>query len=306
MTNRRPYLSAPGDSLILPPSSFALNTMYESFVADARIEPDRLAYVPLVGSPLPIQDYARGPQGWDPEMNPAVFWHPLLWLPESIAAPRIFDTEDTDDGPEVESVEFWSLRVAWEAVWSGMYDAEDGTWIDVLDLYGLNIDDPSVQSRVQAWLGGAADPVLDTIDLTDYVSPTQDVTITTVADQLDTFRPAGWGVHANELFHGVTEVAGSAQDADTFRWAVGQFAYVALLALGDVPPNEEGGPVLADAWQTIMAEAGDPATPVETLRARAQYLRQSFQALTATFYPLYEDLMTRIANDELPLGRPTV
>ena len=299
MTNRRPYLTGPGDSLILPPSSFTLNTMYESFAADTGIEPDRLVFDAVIGTPLPLRDYGRGPRGWDPMLNPAMFWHPLFWLPDAIAVP--LDFVDDDGVEQEERLELWALRVAWEIIWAGMYDPDDGTWVDVLSLYGLDADDANVQARVSNWLAGAADPVLDTIDLTDYISPNQDSTVLLVIDQAEPFRTASWGVHADELVTGLGHTLQNATSEDEYRWAVGQFAYVALLALGDAPPLNEGGQPFAAAWQTIMQEAENPAVPFQTVQSRVPYLQQSLTSLAQVFYREYQALMTHLAQeDQMP------
>jgi len=296
VTNRRPYLTGPGDSLILPPSSFALNTLYESWVADTGIEPDRLVFSALVGSPLPLRDFGRGPRGWDPQMNPAMFWHPLLWLPEAIALPL----PPLDDNDVEEPLDAWALRVAWELVWSAMYDAEAGTWVDILSVYGLNVEDPAVQARVTAWLSGNQDPVLDNIDLSNYVTTDQESTLAVVAEQIDSFRTAAWGVHADELLAGLGYTLQAVTNEQDFRWTVAQFAYVALLALGDAPPLNEGGQPFSGPWQTILDEAENAAVPFATVQSRVPYLQQSLQSLSQVFYREYEQLMTLIAQDGAP------
>lgn len=298
MTNRRPYLTGPGDSLILPPSSFALNTLYESWVADTGIEPDRLVFSALVGSPLPLRDFGRGPRGWDPQMNPAMFWHPLFWLPEAIALPL----PPFDETEPEEPLDSWALRVGWEVVWSGMYDAEDGTWVDILSAYGLNIEERSVQARITAWLAGAADPVLDIIDLSDYVTADQDATLALVADQIEPFRTAAWGVHADELLTGLGHTLQAAKNEQDVRWAVAQFSYIALIALGDTPPLNDGGQPFAGPWRTIMEEAENPNVPYATVQSRVTYLQQSLQSLAQVFYGEYQQLMTLLAQEGAPSG----
>lgn len=304
-------MTGPGDSLILPPSSFNLATMFETFVTDTGIDPDRLVYDPVVGAPLPMRDYGRGPQGWDPALNPAMFWHPLFWLPDAIAVPLDFHDQNGDE--QEESLDLWALRVAWEVVWSGMYDAEDGTWADILDLYGLDVDAPDVQARITAWLGGAPDPVLDTINLSAYISETQDTTVLLVVDQAEPFRTASWGVHADELVTGLGHLLREANTEEEYRWAVGQIAYVATLALGDTPPLNDGGQPFAAAWATITEEADNPNTAIQTIQARAQYLQQSLTSLARVFYPEYQQLMTLLAQEDqvadrgkLPAPTPAV
>jgi hypothetical protein len=297
VTNRRrSYMTGPGDSLILPPSSFNLATMFESFVADTGIDPDRLVFDPVVGSPLPMRDYGRGPQGWDPELNPAMFWHPLFWLPDAIAVPLDFHDQNGDE--QEEDLNLWALRVAWEVVWSGMYDAEDGTWADILSLYGLDVEAPDVQARITAWLSGAADPVLDTVNLAEYISENQDSNVLLVVDQAEPFRTASWGVHADELVTGLGHLLRDAKTEEEYRWAVGQIAYVATLALGDTPPLNDGGQPFAAAWATIIEEADNPSTAIQTIQARAQYLQQSLTSLARVFYPEYQQLMTLLAQED--------
>ncbi|GAA3634683.1 hypothetical protein [Microlunatus ginsengisoli] len=125
-----------------------------------------VAEVSVFAVPVAEDDWVeRGLRRWEGTRAEAM-WHPLLWLPERLAAPVV---AVTGDGAAVEEpAELWQARVAFEVVDSGLYTA-DG-WVDVYALLGLDVDCPADVARVRAWLDGTADPLLDGFDLESFVA----------------------------------------------------------------------------------------------------------------------------------------
>ena len=72
--------------------------------------------------------------------------------------------EDSACTPEPDDI--WCLRVCLELQAAGLYDTDTGTWIDA-SLAGLNGNDPDTAARVDRWLAGAPDSLLDRLDLCD-------------------------------------------------------------------------------------------------------------------------------------------
>lgn len=73
-------------------------------------------------------------------------WHPLMWLPDVIAARRVIIGDEIEDW--IEDDDTWAVRLVTELTMCGLYDQASGTWVDVLNLYGLDIADPAVVARV--------------------------------------------------------------------------------------------------------------------------------------------------------------
>ena len=108
-----------------------------------------------------------------PGVRPDAAWLPLLWLPPHLAERKSYAVGDdglahavTSAGSgaiEVrkESEEEWAVRVALELTASGFYDAETGTFVDVMDFIGIDVDTTEGQERLRAWLAGGRDDDLD-------------------------------------------------------------------------------------------------------------------------------------------------
>ncbi|OCI32783.1 hypothetical protein [Oerskovia enterophila] len=165
-TRRRQYLTEEGQGLLGIDSPHELVARAVQFSLDTGLEPSDLIVSTCCAVPLPDWE-GRGPGMRWQEMNPAMMWHPLLWMPESATAPHQVPTEGLDV-TFTEENEHIATRIALVAITSGLYDPDQGTWVDVLSLYGLDIEDPAVQERVGAWLGGDDDEVLDKIDLGEF------------------------------------------------------------------------------------------------------------------------------------------
>lgn len=116
-----------------------------------------------------------------------MMWLPVLWLPERLAQRSQFQLVDGDivvldpkghyrgdpravaspvEGVAVntETSDAWAIRVALELEAAGVYDVESGSWLDVLDTVGINVDEIDDIARVERWLDGAADGDLDWLE----------------------------------------------------------------------------------------------------------------------------------------------
>jgi hypothetical protein len=119
--------------------------------------------------PIAEDDWAeRGLRRWEGTRADAL-WHPLLWLPRRLAAPMVAVTRD---GAAVEEpLERWQARVAVEIIDSGLY-TDDG-WVDVYALLGLSLEHRDDVARVEAWLAGQPDPLLDGFSLEPFLADDQ-------------------------------------------------------------------------------------------------------------------------------------
>lgn len=173
--SRRSWVTEPGESLVdlasAPTHPFILLARFEGFLeatglpADAVVSPDSIAF-PLAPRFPGENDYAT--------MSGGLLWHPLFWLPLEVSLPSVSKHPVTGE-MTMESVDEFGLRVALELEGSGLYDAETGTWLDVLMTFtGLDADDPAVQQRVLAFFAGADDAELAGIDLDPIIATADD------------------------------------------------------------------------------------------------------------------------------------
>lgn len=203
---RRAFILEPGESLLLAGSSLEVALRYGMWERFTQLPTDAITSNPIVATPL--VDYpadGHPAQVW-PQVNPACLWHPLMWLPERLAGR--YQIEAEDGTTSVEDDDTWAARVCLELSVSGMYDAISGTWVDVLAMYDLDVDDEATLDRIRRWQTGNADPILDAIDL----APELDVddrhwALASVTALMPDLLPASWAMLANDLLETIDEVA---------------------------------------------------------------------------------------------------
>lgn len=168
---RRPYRTEPGQILLLPGNPLEGGYTCSSYAQATGVSYESLVHSPLVSIPVPVYpdggftDLPRW-EGTRPEM----MWHPLMWLPEWVYTRQVADPETS----RLENDDEYAVRIALDLAETEMYDAASGTWLDVLALAGLDVDDPSDLQRVRAWLAGAPDRLLE--ELHDEVDELMDMT----------------------------------------------------------------------------------------------------------------------------------
>lgn len=176
-----------GESLLLNGHAADLVLRLDDWCAMTGMGPADLAVSPLTSIPLPYLGVANAKSNeadagrrWT-GIRPESLWHPLFWLPTSLAhldpvrdgrngGADLAAGETEGDAP-VEAIEAWMVRVCIALEASGLYDPQGG-WIDVLTAAGLDTDDPATISRLQAWLDGQSDDILDGIDLFGFFDDT--------------------------------------------------------------------------------------------------------------------------------------
>lgn len=177
------FLTQPGESLLGAVPTQEASTRFREFTELTGIPSEFVSVSFLVGIPLPVY-----PSQWEPGLKrwrgtkPEAMTNPLMWLPAHLSGR--YTLVDAEGNEELETEDEWAVRVCNTLMDSGFYDAghipeavesplpyRAGGWVDVLAEHGLDIHDPAVYDRVAAWLHGAEDDVLDSIDLTDAMTP---------------------------------------------------------------------------------------------------------------------------------------
>jgi len=269
---RRPMLNQPGEMLLLTSDPAAYIRRFDQFVAASGIAPERVLALPLVATPIPVprQSPDGGVDRWT-EANAAFMWHPLMWLPKQLALRYRYRTIEPDDGgtgvdTEVEPDDVWAIRVVTALAGSGLYDHATGTWLDVLAYFGLDLEDPIDFARVERWLAGDADVLLDAIDLTELVDfgATPEDSVQIASDFAAALSPAQWSITSGEL-------AKLIMDADEFslRSAIVTWCEVASQALRDVPNDGETGEDYGESFAVLAEAALDQSTDLPLIRDSA-------------------------------------
>ena len=281
-------MTEPGEPLEVASSTLRSAARYRTWAADTGIGAEWLTPQPLCCVPLPVYPagWPAGRRRW-PGLRPAMMWHPLLWLPERLAT-RYTLLDDTG-GRSTEPEDVWALRVCLEVQASGLYDADTGSWLDVLSLAGLDGDDPDTATRVGGWLDGRPDRVLDGLDLTEHVDRPSDPdwAVFAAIAELPALQVISWAVTALDLLEACEELTETGGDTGRVRRAAAAIAALAgtnlrglpddggLSVTGDRDPPADEPPAgrgvnAEDAWWDGMVNrirlfTGDPRELIDTL-----------------------------------------
>lgn len=196
---RRPFLLETGEQLLLSPNVLDSAARFVQFVEQSGLDAGDVVSDPIVAVPLPV--YYQG--GRFSGVTPDLMWLPLFWLPESIGL-RFQVIEDEGQEPRAETDVEWAVRVALELQAANLYSAENG-WVDVLALFGLDIENPVDIARIEAWQRGSADQTLDAIDITAMFAGEQEWAFREAADLLPIAQPAQFALTAASLLNALEE-----------------------------------------------------------------------------------------------------
>lgn len=270
---RRAFLAGPGDLPLLTADPIEHLEGFEHLIEATGIDPGRVLATPVVRFPLPVPRKAEDGtlERWV-GIDPKMMWLPLFWLPPHLALRyqyRVINAETggTSDDLEIESDEVWAIRVMLELLYSGMYDPATGTWADVLSFYGLDVDSPVDQARVELWLDGYPDEVLDSIDLTAHIRHDEDPewALKAARDLADTLVPAQWSLTASGLLLAAgNHLAYKGNTDQERRSMVSVLGSVAVHELSTLPADESGVTV-SDLIEAIVIAIQAPENDSEQL-----------------------------------------
>jgi hypothetical protein len=259
---RRAFILEPGESLLLAQSCLEVALRYGMWQRFTQLPADVIVSNAITATPLvnyPLEGHPA--QVWA-QVNPASLWHPLMWLPERLAGR--YDILDADGQTFAEDDDTWAVRVALELSASGMYDAETGTWVDVLALYGLDVDDPATLERLRRWQTGGTDPILDVIDLSGEIDlEDRHWGLETAMDVVGDLRPASWAVLADDLLSTINDLADPGNpDLDTNPGLIHQAAGT-IISLGRSLLDDQGTGLEDGFWdaQELLLDATAPGDP---------------------------------------------
>lgn len=298
---RRGIFHVPGEPLVVSSSPIECMERFAAMSEFTGLGPEMLLSTPLITTPLPRYpaEWGEGHRRW-PGTRPEAMWHPLMWLPRRVAHryTLVSNSPETGDGGQrrLEGDDAWALRVCLELAAAGLYDEETGEWLDVLSGAGLDVDDDADLARVQEWLDGADDPVLDGIDLAPLLlRDPADWAVAEAAAWMPTMRVMVWGTHADALVekgdflldairNGV-HLDGGGRGPISLASAKGEAATLLFFAR-DVfrTIDEEEGLV----WALYEAEA-DGAEDLDGLVRVIELAQDRLRALAEMFVPVIEE-----------------
>lgn len=200
---RRRAYQVPGENLLLDENILAAPARAREFSEFAGIELRDLVVSPLAAAAVPIYNFAASPEGdtglrrW-PHTRPEAMWHPLMWLPPRLASRYRY--KDRENNTVFESDDQWAARVVMELTAAGLYDPDTGEWVDVLATAGVDVEDDMDLARIEDWLDGEPDDVLDEISLDDVTRQDDETwALVSILVLEDVLWQASWAMIANSL-----------------------------------------------------------------------------------------------------------
>ncbi|KQO98660.1 hypothetical protein [Leifsonia sp. Leaf264] len=286
-TRRRQYLTNPGESLVLP--------LVAHDVIDRRIEWAATVGTPgidivtsaLVSIPIPLR--APGAKH-HPDTNAAAFWHPILWLGDHLAHPI-----------PGEPLDVWAVRVALELTYTGAYDAETGTFVDILSIFELDSDDPVVQARITEWLAGAPDKELDSVTFAAAFGAPEDLgqQLLHATEYTDYLRPASWAVMTNSLLEISYAAAADPEiNAEILAAVATRIIHLAQATLGESIPSVEGEVPAHSLWQQVLDDTVHwEARPMQAnIDGPWNALIESLSSIRSDYW-VFVDALREVEND---------
>lgn len=287
----RPYLTEPNESLLLATSPLLSTTRFAAFLDDSRLPMNRVVLSKMCSVPIPLYVNETGGGRQFPEgTNPSLLWHPLFWLPKSLS--NHLSYRDSENVVHVESDDQWAARVALTLVTSGVYDPENGTWLDMFSVVGLDIDDEMTIDRAVEWLEGTPDPDIDQIDLSPFTElPGQPHwAFHSVQSIFGELEQSSYGLLANgtlEVIDLIVENNDSVEGlTEEFADAVESLTLV-MDGLEFDFDGEDFYSLSEDVVDTARSYTGDWNGFVNGTVA---YYRQALSAVRGTFWPVVEAL----------------
>lgn len=179
----REFFTRPGEPIFFGPHPLEISNRFEGFIEYTGLSPEEVLISPLSAIPLPV--YGQNPpddrRRW-PDLKVDALWCPLFWLPNKSGQPRAIQDTRTS-ATRMESPDELALRICLEVQASGLYDQDSGSFVDVLALVGIDIEDQEDRERCEAWLLGTPDEILDNIDLSPHLLYDEDEDWSVVASQ---------------------------------------------------------------------------------------------------------------------------
>ncbi len=328
-SRRRSFLLDAGQSLLLvdDPVRSAIN--YGLFKSQVGFTSgDDLVVSRMSPVPFPVRAGRPGDASGRRRVagvRPEAMWLPTLWLPADVTGRHRFEIRDGEvvdfgvgaprqggpfpEGMYRESEELWVIRLCLELSESGVYDPYTGTWLDVLDLVGIDVDEPRSVQRVQAWLDGGADADLELLEsglelgaiLSDASDPGW--ALSSALAMYDQLLYCSWALGADSLRDVANDILedvsdGSGVDPDACRFmlemvcTLGSTWFAGDRGSPGVTPGDEE----SDWWDGASLAISSSTDGIEACRSIAPRLVEHLTEMRDRFWPLMESAVEEWAG----------
>ncbi len=290
----RYFLMEPGESLIGPRDPDQMSGIMAEFLDETGLEPDEVAWSYFASLPIPRYpaEWPLGRNRWA-GIKPEVMWHPLFWLPDRVAGRYVF--VDSNGNRSREDLDDWTARVCLELTNAGLYNPETGGWSDILSVHGIDIENPNDLERIQEWLDGAQDDVLDNINLEKDFTVEDDphLMLDVVSSARDDLQAAAWLCVSAAAEQGLGAVIESEVPASERV----QFASMWASIVAEAMHEEPDLPAMSAKWDRIYDQwTGD----TEGANVLLEAMQEDMKAIYARYNSRVEELAEAFASEELP------
>ena len=195
---RQHYLTKPGQALIISDDPIGRLYSFSQFAEDTGLHPENITMDSVCAVPLPMITEDMNPERPYAQVNPEMLWHPVFWLPARLMERQAY--EDDNGATYIEDTRLWSLRVSLEMLSGLIYDPETG-WLNMMELIGLDVQNPADLHRIRNWQNGGEDESLDSINLDELMRDDKDPAwaLETARGVIDDMDGAQWSVQASAL-----------------------------------------------------------------------------------------------------------
>lgn len=307
LLTRRPLLLQPGQSLLLASDALRSALDFAVFSDFAGIDTDHLIVSRMSPIPFPANSgrVSDGPGRRVDGVRPEAMWMPLLWLPPRLANRYTFQIIDGNVSVRtprtgirpgypvyVETDDLWVLRVALELGASGLYDESSGTWLDIMAMLDLNVDDPDDVARIAAWLDGEADTDLDLLDsgleigsmVTNPENPHW--ALGSALAMYDSLLECTWALGADSLLGATDDLETDVETSPGIPESKFRFVMEMICLVGSTwfsGASVPGEPLNEDAWWADISlrleRGGDPRVILAELVEHLTVVREHYWVL---------------------------
>lgn len=284
---RRMFATEAGEELLLARGAFGMAVKYNEMLEATGLPSEAIISDPIVSVPMPRyeKEYTGEGNRW-PSVKAPMLFHPLFWLPKSLSD-RYLLTHPDDPNPVLETDQMWMVRVALTLSASGLYDAESGSWVDILATVGIDIENKADQRRIREWQAGGPDDLLDSIDLTEYLAVKDETNEAWALNlsilMLEDLKRASWALIATDLLDNVDlAVENRGKDREQMAIQIKTASNMSTALLASVP-DEDGLPLL-DFWVEQEDEINSGALkisevfdgPLKKIEEKLEYIVDSY------------------------------
>lgn len=241
-----------GPGIVTPPDvTLSIAMAFEELTW---LRPDQYVHSPFGYPPLPIPLEGRedGARRVPSTVNPDFARHPVWWLDSGSARRR--PGEDNW---------VYVVRLYLELEFRGLWDAEEGGWVDFFWINGIDIEDPEVQKLVERYLQG--EPVSQLCAL--GTSPLSSEDREQIAKEAEVTVEAASAILA-ELEGAAQEELWAAVDTARERLVEADFAAVSQSVVDKLVVLQQtarAGQELRPAWEAVRDAARDVEAAIDAL-----------------------------------------